>query len=39
MPIYEYQCNKCGCIFEELVMTSDCEDEYLCPACGDRDTC
>ncbi|NNG07464.1 MAG: zinc ribbon domain-containing protein [Desulfobacteraceae bacterium] len=39
MPIYEYQCNKCGCVFEELVMSSDCGDEYFCPTCGDEDTC
>ncbi|MBE6440756.1 MAG: zinc ribbon domain-containing protein [Desulfovibrio desulfuricans] len=35
MPIYEYNCNKCGQDFEELVF-----DEALpaCPHCGSSDT-
>jgi len=39
MPIYEYQCNKCGCVFEELVLSSDGVDEFSCPTCGDEDIC
>ena len=39
MPIYEYKCNKCGCIFEELIFRSDCMDQLDCPSCGDGDTC
>lgn len=36
MPIYEYQCNKCGRIYEELVQSSDDSiDNRLCvkPKC------
>ncbi|MGD9033225.1 MAG: zinc ribbon domain-containing protein [Desulfobacteraceae bacterium] len=39
MPIYEYRCNTCGCVFEELVLSSDCVDEFNCPTCGDEDIC
>ena len=33
MPIYEYKCEKCGNIFEQLVMSSSKED-MQCPQCG-----
>ena len=39
MPIFEYQCNECGEIFEQLVFTSECQDGFCCPTCGDEDTC
>ena len=32
MPIYEYQCDKCGKVFETLVIRSD--DKPECPECG-----
>lgn len=36
MPIYEYQCQECQHIFEELVYR---EDEIVrCPECGSDDT-
>lgn len=36
MHMYEYQCGKCGEIFEELVMS---EDEVVpCPKCGSKET-
>jgi putative FmdB family regulatory protein len=35
MPIYEYQCNKCHCCFEQLVFGSN--PEVLCPSCGAKD--
>ena len=31
MPIYEYHCSKCGCDFEELVMSSS--EKIKCPEC------
>ena len=31
MPIYEYHCGKCGCDFEELVMSST--EKVKCPEC------
>lgn len=32
MPIFEYECSRCGRLFEELVMSSS--QEVSCPACG-----
>ena len=39
MPIYEYQCNQCGKVFEQLVFSSDEIDVCSCPSCGQDDTC
>jgi putative FmdB family regulatory protein len=34
MPIYEYQCRKCGVIFERFQKLNE-DGEFLnCPACG-----
>jgi len=35
MPIFEYECEKCGKKFEELVSPSD-QDNVTCPECGSR---
>lgn len=32
MPIYEYSCDKCGELFEQLVSASD--PKAKCPKCG-----
>ena len=32
MPIYEYQCQECGSVFEEMLREYDV-DEYPCPKC------
>lgn len=32
MPIYEYQCQECGIVFEEILKQFDV-DEYPCPEC------
>jgi putative FmdB family regulatory protein len=32
MPIFEYECKKCGKLFEELVMKEGVE--VRCPCCG-----
>lgn len=37
MPIYEYECKKCGNSFEELVRSAE-ESAPKCPQCGDADT-
>lgn len=34
MPIYEYQCPKCGRVFEEWVKASEAHREEPCPGCG-----
>jgi putative FmdB family regulatory protein len=39
MPIYEFQCRKCGHTFEQLVFASDKEEDIACPSCGKRDVC
>lgn len=38
MPIFEYQCQRCGHKFETLVFrSSDGKDaEVTCPSCGDN---
>ncbi|MDD6181019.1 MAG: zinc ribbon domain-containing protein [Desulfovibrionaceae bacterium] len=35
MPIYEYQCEKCQQVFEELVYG---DETPACPACGAAET-
>ncbi|HET8540009.1 MAG TPA: zinc ribbon domain-containing protein, partial [Anaeromyxobacter sp.] len=37
MPIYEYACNPCGKVFEELVIRRSDEDEISCPSCKSRE--
>jgi putative FmdB family regulatory protein len=34
MPIYEYQCDKCGHCFEQLMFAGDANSGLRCPACG-----
>jgi len=34
MPIYEYQCQKCEQLFEEMVPHADAADDVRCPHCG-----
>jgi len=36
MPIYEYQCLKCGEKFEKLVRLSTSISEIECPKCSGR---
>jgi putative FmdB family regulatory protein len=36
MPIYEFKCNKCEKIFEQLIFSSDEEENLACPSCGQR---
>ncbi len=38
MPIYEYECEKCGNKFEERRSVKDCDAELKCPKCGEHDT-
>jgi putative FmdB family regulatory protein len=35
MPIYEFECEKCGVRFEELVAAG--AEDVACPACGARE--
>lgn len=34
MPIYEYECPKCGQVFEEWGKASEAHKEEPCPKCG-----
>jgi len=38
MPIYEYQCGKCGHCFEQIHGVSKKDPEILCPKCGSAKT-
>ena len=37
MPIYEYNCKKCGKKFEKLVKISEGNIKVECPDCGSGD--
>jgi len=34
MPIYEYECLKCGEKFERLRRLCDSDEDLQCPVCG-----
>ena len=36
MPIYEYECTRCGHCFERIMKAG--EDDPDCPACGGKKT-
>ncbi len=36
MPIYEYQCNDCQQIFQQLIMGKTDEKNLKCQKCGSR---
>ena len=36
MPIYEYECIKCGERFELRRSIADCDSEVRCPKCGTK---
>jgi len=36
MPIYEFDCLKCGNVFEELVGHSEDASKLTCPSCSSR---
>jgi len=36
MPIYEYQCTKCGERFELRRNIADSDSEIACPKCGQK---
>ena len=38
MPIYEYQCKKCGADFEELRARDEMDKRRACPKCKSRAT-
>lgn len=36
MPMYEYQCRKCGEKFEQLQASNGTDKLPKCPKCGDK---
>jgi putative FmdB family regulatory protein len=34
MPIYEYECKKCGEKFEKIRSVNSDDNELTCPKCG-----
>ncbi len=38
MPIYEYECTKCGERFELRRSMSDSDQKVKCPRCGAEDS-
>jgi len=38
MPIFEYQCSKCGLVFEHFTISADKEQKQACPHCDSQDT-
>ena len=39
MPIYEFECKKCGRVFERLCFASDKTEDLSCPSCGADEPC
>jgi putative FmdB family regulatory protein len=37
MPIYEYACDKCDKVFEQLIVRKCDEAEIECPSCQSQD--
>jgi len=37
MPIYEFNCQKCGKHFENLILNNDDIKKLNCPSCGGKD--
>jgi putative FmdB family regulatory protein len=37
MPVYEFQCKKCGERFEIVSSHAEREANAVCPACGERE--
>lgn len=38
MPLYEYQCRKCGKQFEKVVSMSEADQKQSCPYCNGKNT-
>ncbi|NWF85156.1 MAG: zinc ribbon domain-containing protein [Bryobacteraceae bacterium] len=34
MPMYEYRCEECGRLYEQLRRMSDADADLTCPHCG-----
>ena len=36
MPIFEYMCDNCGTVFEELESVTNRDKPHECPECGKK---
>ena len=36
MPLYEYQCRKCGHVFERLRRMQEADKDLECPTCHSK---
>lgn len=36
MPLYDYECKKCGCKFEKRVSMSEFKEPQECPECEEK---
>jgi len=34
MPIYEYKCNDCGTVFEQIILSKHNKEKVACTKCG-----
>lgn len=34
MPLYEYRCQQCGEVFEQLRRAEEADRDVACPRCG-----
>jgi putative FmdB family regulatory protein len=34
MPIYEFECGKCGAVYERVMKVDERYDVLECPSCG-----
>lgn len=34
MPMYEYRCQECGALYEQLRKMSEADTNLQCPRCG-----
>lgn len=37
MPIYEYQCTKCGQVFDKFVRSISAQEQVECPECHSKE--
>ena len=36
MPLFEYKCDQCGCVFDRLVSGAQDSSKANCPLCGEE---
>jgi putative FmdB family regulatory protein len=36
MPMYEYRCQDCGALYEQLRRMSEADNDLECPRCGSK---